>query len=167
MKMEFQTPSKYPFWQVFFLLATLVATPTYAAQKPVPTPAKKVVPMFDQVKAKAAALAKKDYAANQAELPPFLSDLNYDQYRDIRFRPDHSLWRDGKLPFETQFFSRGSIFRDRVLIRLVENGEQIPFNFDSSMFDFGRLPVPMEVPKDLGFAGFRLHYPINSHQYFD
>jgi len=166
MKKEGQNRSIYPFWQVCVLLATLLATPVYAAQKVAPAPAK-VVPIFEQVKAKAAALGKKDYSGNKAELPPFLSDLNYDQYRDIRFRADHSLWRDQNLPFETQFFSRGSIFRDRVLFHVIEKGEQALVNFEPGMFDFGRLPVPMEVPKDLGFAGFRLHHPINTHQYFD
>ena len=137
-----------------------------ATAKAAPAPAR-VMPIFDQVKAKASALAKQEYAGNKAQLPAFLSDLNYDQYRDIRFRPDHSLWRDEKLPFEAQFFSRGSIFRDRVQFHMVENGKQTPINFETAMFDFGRLPVPMEVPTDLGFAGFRLHHPINTHQYFD
>jgi periplasmic glucans biosynthesis protein len=122
---------------------------------------------FEQVQAKAAALAAKPFAQNTPELPPFLSNLDYDQYRDIRFRPDQSLWRQEQLPFQVQYFSRGSIFRERVLFNVIEQGNQLPVAFAPSMFDFGRLPVPMEVPKDLGFAGFRLHHQLNVQQYFD
>ncbi len=144
-----------------------------AAPKVAPAPAAKAPPPvvefkgFEQVQAKAAALAAKPYAKNTPALPPFLLNLDYDQYRDIRFRPDQSMWRQDNLPFQVQYFSRGSIFRDRVLINVVEEGKQVPVEFVPSMFDFGRLPVPMEVPNDLGFAGFRLHYQLNVHQYFD
>jgi len=190
MKMEWRNWSSLPFWQVFMLLAVLVALPAsalYAAEVAAPakaapksapakaatTPAPAVPPPaaefkgFEQVQAKAAALAAKPFAENTPELPPFLSNLDYDQYRDIRFRPDQSLWRQDQLPFQVQYFSRGSIFRNRVLINVIEQGKQLPIDFAPSMFDFGRLPVPMEVPKDLGFAGFRLHYQLNVQQYFD
>lgn len=150
------------------------AAPAKAAPaKAAPTPAPSVPPSaaefkgFEQVQAKAAALAAKPFAENTPELPPFLSNLDYDQYRDIRFRPDQSLWRQDHLPFQVQYFSRGSIFRNRVLINVIDQGKQLPVEFAPSMFDFGRLPVPMEVPNDLGFAGFRLHYQLNVQQYFD
>src|SRR5690606_15901948 len=39
--------------------------------------------------------------------PPALSEtlaaLAYDEYRDIRYQPEASLWRREKLPFELQF----------------------------------------------------------------
>ena len=150
---------------------TAKAAPNATATVPAPVP---LVPPpavefkgFEQVQAKAAALAAKPYAKNTPELPPFLLNLDYDQYRDIRFRPDQSLWRQEGLPFQVQYFSRGSIFRDRVLINVIDGGKLLPVEFAPSMFDFGRLPVPMEVPKDLGFAGFRLHYQLNVQQYFD
>lgn len=193
MKMEWRNRSMLSFWQGFMCLAVLVtlsgsalyaaevtapakATPKAApetASKAAATPAPSVPPPaagfkgFEQVQAKAAALAAKPFAENTPELPPFLSNLDYDQYRDIRFRPDQSLWRQDHLPFQVQYFSRGSIFRNRVLINVIEQGKQLPIEFAPSMFDFGRLPVPMEVPNDLGFAGFRLHYQLNVQQYFD
>lgn len=125
------------------------------------------LPIFEQVQARAASLAKKPFAEYDNPLPPFLSDLDYDQYRDLRFRTEHSLWLAERLPFQVQFFSRGSIFRDRVQIHVVEQGVPALVQFDPGMFDFGRLPVPMDVPANLGFAGFRLHHPLNVHHYFD
>jgi glucans biosynthesis protein len=143
-----------------------VATPP-TGERTAPPPKPDLVPVFEQVRARAEKLAKQPFGEYDNPLPPFLSDLDYDQYRDVRFRPDHSLWIAQKLPFQVQFFSRGSIFRDRVQIHVVEQGVPTMVQFDPDMFDFGRLPVPMEVPKNLGFAGFRLHHPLNVHHYFD
>ena len=43
--------------------------------------------------------------------PAELAALTYDQYRDIRFRPDHALWRSESLPFELMFFHLGASSR--------------------------------------------------------
>lgn len=123
--------------------------------------------IFKMVQALAADLASKPYIKRSPDLPPFLASLNYDQYRDIRFQPKQSLWLKDKLPFQVQFFSRASIFGEQVVVNVVEKDKAEPVDFETDMFDFGRLPVPAEVPVDLGFAGFRLHYPINRRNYFD
>jgi glucans biosynthesis protein len=122
---------------------------------------------FKQVQERAAELAAKPYVKRSPDLPPFLATLNYDQYRDIRFQPGQSLWLEDRLPFQVQFFSRAFMFGEQVKVNIVENNEFAPVDFETDMFDFGRLPVPDDVPKDLGFAGFRLHYPINKRNVFD
>jgi periplasmic glucans biosynthesis protein len=124
-------------------------------------------PVFLQVQERAAELASKPYVKRSPDLPPFLATLNYDQYRDIRFRPGQSLWLKDRLPFQVQFFSRAFMFGEQVKVNIVDNNKFAPVDFEPDMFDFGRLPVPAEVPKDLGFAGFRLHYPINKRNVFD
>ena len=124
-------------------------------------------PTFKKVQARAADLASKPYVKRSPDLPPFLASLNYDQYRDIRFQPEQSLWLKDRLPFQVQFFSRASMFGEQVKVNIVENDKFAPVDFAPVMFDFGRLPVPAEVPKDLGFAGFRLHYPLNKRNVFD
>ena len=45
-------------------------------------------------------LAAKSFEPPDEKLPDALKDLNYDQYRSIRFLPEHALWRDEKLPFQ-------------------------------------------------------------------
>ena len=40
---------------------------------------------FQMIQQRAAALAAEPYVKQSPDLPPFLADLNYDQYRDIRF----------------------------------------------------------------------------------
>ena len=122
---------------------------------------------FQQVQARAAELASRPYAKTAPDLPEFLATLNYDQYRDIRFQPGQSLWLKDRLPFQVQFFSRASMFREQVTVNIVEDDQFAPVDFEHEMFDFGRLPVPEEVPRNLGFAGFRLHYPLNKQNVFD
>jgi glucans biosynthesis protein len=147
-------------------ILALFAGGAYAA----PAPADSVQdesPVFAMVQERALQLSASPYVKNTPELPQFLSTLNYDQYRDIRYKPGQSLWLKQRLPFQVQFFSRASLFTERVLINVIDKDGLAPVDFVPDMFDFGRLPVPAEIPRDLGFAGFRLHYPINRRRYYD
>mgnify|MGYP001773251805 FL=1 len=122
---------------------------------------------FAAVVRRAQELATTDYQPDRPALPDYLADLDYDQYRDIRFDRDESLWKAEGLPFQMQFFPRGFLFKDRVTVNVVEEGvsQVIPFQHD--LFDYGRNQVPEEMPADLGFAGLRLLYPVNRDDMFD
>lgn len=122
---------------------------------------------FANVHRRAAALAAEPYKPDRPELPDFLKNLSYDQYRDIRFRPDYAIWRGQNSPFEVQLFSRGFLHQDRVTINLVENGEVHELAYSPDLFDLGKNTFPEQIPNHIGFAGFRLHYPLNRDDYFD
>ena len=110
-------------------------------------------------------LASKPYKPQNARLPDILAHLTYDQYRMIRFDTGRSLWRGQNLPFEVQFLHRGFLYNDRVDLNEVVDGKTHPIVYSQDMFGFGPLaPPPMG---DLGFAGFRIHAPINRADYFD
>src|SRR5262245_14324914 len=47
----------------------------------------------------AEAAAKKAVDTTQPKLPAFIDKLDYDAYRDVRFRADQALWREQNLPF--------------------------------------------------------------------
>src|SRR5689334_8673359 len=70
---------------------------------------------FDDVAAKAKALAAQPFQDPVKTVPPWLGQLSYDQWRDIRFRPEHALWRDRQLSFEAQFFHPG-LYYDRIVV---------------------------------------------------
>ena len=57
-----------------------------------------------------------------------LTDIDYDAYRDIRFRPAHALWRDSGLPFEVMFFHAGKTFTHPVRIHEIEGGKVRPIS---------------------------------------
>src|SRR5262249_11508194 len=145
-----------------FLLRYSSATapqPTPVAPAPAPSFG------FDDVQRIARQRASEAYQDLNSKLPDSIAKLNYDQYRDIRFRADHALWRNQSL-FEVQFFHRGFAFERRVNINEVgADGMPHPVNYDPSEFDFGKNPVPQNLPNDLGFAGFRVHFPLNRPEY--
>src|SRR3954462_11178573 len=62
---------------------------------------------YNDVVALAKAEAGTAYRPPAQTAPPELAQLSYDQLRDIRFRPDHALWRADRLPFELAFFHLG------------------------------------------------------------
>ena len=115
---------------------------------------------FDILRFEAKMLAAKPYAPKGKTVPDALVRLSYDQYRDIRFRPEESVWRRERLPFELQFFHPGSNFDTTVQINTVERGEVAPLSFSPGLFDYGKNRVP-NLPSDLGFAGLKILYPLN------
>jgi periplasmic glucans biosynthesis protein len=110
--------------------------------------------------------AAKPYRNRSTKLPDAITKLTYDQYRDIRFQRTSSLWYDRAL-FEVQFFHRGFNFDRRVNVSEVSGGVARPVLYNPSMFDFGPRVPKLELPPDLGFAGFRIHYPLNTPAYKD
>ncbi|HBG19182.1 MAG TPA: glucan biosynthesis protein D, partial [Desulfobulbaceae bacterium] len=49
-------------------------------------------------------MATRPFVDPEGSVPDFLLRLDYDQWRDIRFKEDKTLWREERLPFEVQFF---------------------------------------------------------------
>jgi periplasmic glucans biosynthesis protein len=110
--------------------------------------------------------ASKPYRNRSTKLPDAISKLTYDEYHDIRFQRTSSLWYDRAL-FEVQFFHRGFNFDRRVNIAEVSGGVSRPVLYNPAMFDFGPRVPKVAFPADLGFAGFRIHYPLNTPAYKD
>ena len=75
---------------------------------------------FDQVVAKAQQLVQEPYNPKAGLIPDFLLKIKYDAWRDIRFKPAKSFWRDEHLPFNVQFFHPGLYFPRAVTINVVE-----------------------------------------------
>jgi glucans biosynthesis protein len=115
---------------------------------------------FEVLRFNAKMLAAKPFEQVPVSVPEPLLKLNYDQYRDIRFRPSESLWRRDRLPFELQFFHPGFTFDRPVHIYTVLGKSVEPVAFSSALFDYGMNRVP-SVPSTTGFAGFRLLYALN------
>jgi glucans biosynthesis protein len=122
---------------------------------------------LDDVAARAAKLAASPYQKPGATLPKVIKALDYDSFRDIRFRPERAMWRGMKLPFEVMFFHRGWFYEDPVAIHeIIGQGVQ-DIAFDADTFDYGRNKIDRNEVKGLGFAGFRVHFPVNTQAYKD
>ena len=122
---------------------------------------------FEDVARRAQQLAAKPHERAAPALPKALADLNYDQYRDIRYKPEQALWRSSRLPFEVQFFHPGLYFNQIVKTNLItaEGVRPLPFNPDH--FDYGRNDLDADKLREVGYAGLRVHYPLNRADYKD
>jgi glucans biosynthesis protein len=121
---------------------------------------------FSDVQRLASERAAKEYRAPPQNLPTALANLTYDQYRDIRFRPASALWR-GQALFEVQFFHRGYRVRQKVNVFEVTPAGAGLVEYSPRLFTFGRLLKTPKLSTDVGFAGFRVHYPLQSPTYKD
>jgi len=113
---------------------------------------------FAWLKGAARAVASRPYEAHGRELPPDVAALSWDQYQAIRFRPDHTLWNDRDLQFRVGLFHLGLYFKRPVRMFEVAQGRARELAYDPAMFDYGKSGLAgAKQPRDLGFAGFRLH----------
>jgi glucans biosynthesis protein len=123
---------------------------------------------LDGLTERARQLAAAPYRAPARPLPDELGALSYDQYRDIRFRPERALWRAEGLPFEAMFFHLGKYQTEPVRIHeIARDGSVRPLGFDRADFDYGRNRLSPQRWGDLGLAGFRVHYALNDARYKD
>ncbi|HEY5809650.1 MAG TPA: glucan biosynthesis protein, partial [Povalibacter sp.] len=122
---------------------------------------------FDDVAKQAQGQAQQVYKPETRKPPAELQKLSYDEYRDIRFRPDHALWRPLNLQFETMFFHLGKFQTEPVRINEVTSDGVRHVRYRSADFDYGKNKLSPQAWGDVGFAGFRAHYPLNGGQYKD
>lgn len=122
--------------------------------------------LFDAVEARAKTLAAENFVPVDAKVPPELADMSYEQYRSIQFRAQNSLWR-GEALFEIQLFHPGFLYKEPVTIHMARLSGDTRLKFQRDFFDYFGLAEAFanKVPEDMGFAGFRVHYPIgNEHK---
>jgi len=122
---------------------------------------------FEDVDSLARGMAAKPWAKSAFTLPKVLKDLSYDQARDIRFNPARSLWRDYGLQYDVQFFHLGHLFEQPVKIHEIVGREVREVAFDPADFDYGKNKIDRSQLRRLGFAGFRIHYTLNTPKYKD
>ena len=122
---------------------------------------------FNDVATRAAQLAASPYRKPARNLSSELENLDYDKYRDIRFKPEKSRWRSEKLPFELTFFHQGWHYHEQVRINEITAEGSREIRLDPADFNYGANKFEAKVLNGAGFAGFRVHYPINKSQYKD
>lgn len=122
---------------------------------------------FNDVAVRAGQLAAAPYRKPARNLSSELEKLDYDKYRDIRFKPEKSYWRSDKLPFELAFFHQGWHFHEPVKINEITAQGIREIRLDAADFDYGANRLDTKALSGAGFAGFRVHYPMNKAQYKD
>lgn len=122
---------------------------------------------FEVLQFRAKQLAARPHASHQVSIPDSLTKLTYDQYRDIRFDTTRAWWLAEELPFQLQFFHPGFIYNKTVQLHEVAGGRERLIPFSPQLFTYGKNTDIGEVPGDIGFTGFRIHYALNTPEYLD
>jgi len=120
---------------------------------------------FQDVVLKAKALSKEPFHAQGQDLPDVLKKMLYDQWRGIRFKPSRSLWSEQH--FSVQFFHLGFLYQNPVIIHYIDQDGTHQFPFSANLFEYPNKDLKGYLPQDYGFAGFRIHYPLNTPKYND
>ncbi|MEW5895066.1 MAG: glucan biosynthesis protein G [Candidatus Omnitrophota bacterium] len=120
---------------------------------------------FRDVVKKAEALSKEPFDNANNLLPEQLRNIQYDEWRDLRFDSTKSLW--GEEDFSVQFFHPGYIYLNSVRINYVDKNIATKLPFSQNFFDYSQSALKGTLIDTDGFAGFRIHYPINSPVYKD
>ena len=117
---------------------------------------------FEVLRYRAKMLAAKPYEPPTSRIPDWLPKLTYDEHRFIVFDPNRSWWRRDGLPFQLQFFHPGAVQQHTVEISELRGKRAEPILFDPHFFIYDRAKLKVgELPSTMGFAGFRLIYPLN------
>jgi glucans biosynthesis protein len=107
--------------------------------------------LLDQAKK----LAGSDYR-EPPQVAEHWANLPYEQYREIKFRTEDSLWLGENRGFTATLLHTGFLYKQAVGIFLVEGGSQRKLKFDASLFDYGPNLKSPDKGEDLGFSGFKL-----------
>ena len=146
--------------------APLVSQAAEAA-KPLQTLGKPQAFDYAWLKGQARTLASGAYLVPSHELPPTLRGLDFDRYQAMRYKPERTLWGDAGLEFSVRFFHLGLFFNDPVRMFEVVDGQSQEIAYDPKLFEFGKSGVKADkLPKDLGFAGFRLLFHTDGQRDF-
>ncbi|MBA6063416.1 glucan biosynthesis protein G [Pseudomonas mosselii] len=116
---------------------------------------------LDDVAAKAKDLAGQKFEAPKSNLPPVFRDMKYADYQKIRFLQEKAEWAKDKTPFKLSFYHQGMHFDTPVTINEITANKVREIKYDPSRFEFGDVPHDADATKNLGYAGFRVLYPIN------
>jgi glucans biosynthesis protein len=101
---------------------------------------------FEDVAREAERVARAPYR-KPAPADPGLA-MSYDAYRKLRFKSEHSTWRDSSTPFELRYFALGRNFTRPLVLHEIVGGEVRPLKLPPHAFD---------GTASSAVAGFRVH----------
>jgi periplasmic glucans biosynthesis protein len=116
---------------------------------------------LEQLSARAQMLAKQPYQKPVSNLPPVFSSMQFADYMKIQPRSEKFEWQGLPTPFKLAFYHQGMQFNSPVLIHEIVGPDVQDIPYSPDRFNFGDLAFDRQVTSRLGYAGFRVLYPVN------
>ena len=121
---------------------------------------------YQDVVKRARDLAAAPFDSSIPPLPDGLAALDFDGWRDIRFKSDKPLLGQEGANFRLELFHLGHLYKRPVVVNLMRDGIPAPIPYAANLFDYGHTKLGA-LPINLGFAGLRLRFPINAPHVWD
>lgn len=116
---------------------------------------------FEEVITRAMVLSGTPYAAPASNLPDVFSRMQFFDYQKIQPRREKFAWAELGTPFKLAFYHQGMQFNTPVKINEIVDGTSREIPYDPGRFEFADLHFDRNETSKLGWAGFRVLYPIN------
>ena len=141
-------------WSVLGLpLRAIAATSGLELGKPQPF-------SFDTLSKEMQSRATQPYAQPNSLPQAVLERIDYEEHGRIRFNSDYALFHDGPGEFPVTFFHLGKYFRTAVQMYVLAPAAgtlvATQIRYDSGYFTIPANSPARELPRNAGFAGFRL-----------
>jgi periplasmic glucans biosynthesis protein len=144
-----------------------LAAPAVAQTDAPPAAAPAPAPFgYQDVVKRARDLAAAPFDRSIAPLPDGLAALDFDGWRDIRFKSEKPLLGQDGADFRLELLHLGHLYKRPVVVNVLRDGIPAPIPYAANLFDYGRAKLGA-LPINLGFAGFRLRFPINAPHVWD
>ncbi len=121
---------------------------------------------YSNIVEKARLLSLSPHQTAKLNLPKELVEMDYDAFRSLRYVREEGPWYKKNIPFEMQFFHMGSIYQNSVRINQIIGNKEYYIPYTSTAFTKADKPLS-SIKGDIDYAGFRLHYPLNTPDYYD
>lgn len=114
---------------------------------------------YDQLVARARALAAQAYTPPPSPPREILEKIDYAAHGKLRFKPEYALFAEGPGQFPVTFFHLGRFFQTPVRMHVVESTGNTQMAreilYDETYFDMPADSPARALPRGSGFAGFR------------
>lgn len=111
---------------------------------------------YEALVERARAAAQTPYQPPYRPLPEVVSKIDYDAHGKIRFKSARALFAPAG-PYVATFFHLGQFFQSSVKMHAVAGAVAREILYSPNDFDMPKDSIARKLPKDSGFAGFRLH----------
>jgi glucans biosynthesis protein len=111
---------------------------------------------FTNLRARAKALAARPFREGPTPVPDIIHAIDFDTVQKIKFLPQYTLWPERAGNFPVRFFHLNRYVGQPVRIHVVTGGLAREIVYSPRYFDYGETGLDKKLPKDLGFAGFRV-----------
>lgn len=112
---------------------------------------------FDKLIERAQKLSHEPYRPPYRPAPEIVKKIDYEAHGKIRFKPERALAASGPGLYPATFFHLGMYFQKSVKMHALSGGEAREILYATDYFEMPANSIARKLPKDSGFAGFRLH----------